>query len=333
MTFVPAMNDVSYLGHIELGTPKMEESLWFFTEMMGMAETAREGQSVYLRCWGDVDRTTLKLTESRDAGLLHTGWRTNGPDALERRVASLEASGRGIGWVEGDVGHGAAYRFTDPDEHLMEVYWDVERYQCSDADRSHYKNTPQRLSNRGAMVRRLDHLHVLCNDVPLNRGFMSEQLGFKLRENVVLDDGTELSSWNSVTPLVHDIAYSLDGAVGAKGRLHHAGWLLENREDILRAADIFSDNGIFLESGPSRHKISHQFFLYLYEPGGNRIELVTGGYLIFHPDWEPITWSEADRKHGQAWGLHLPPSFHSYGTPVVDADAYEHRDITVVGLT
>jgi catechol 2,3-dioxygenase len=326
------MQDVAYLGHIELGTPKMEESLRFFTELMGLTEVARDGRSVYLRCWGDFDRTTVKLTESDSAGLLHTGWRANGPHALERRVAALEASGRGLGWIEGDVGHGAAYRFTDPDDHLMEIYWDAEMYESSDEDRSNYKNTPQRLPNRGAMVRRLDHLHVLCNDVPRNRGFMADMLGFKLRENVVLDNGTEISSWISVTPLVHDIAYSLDGAVGAKGRLHHAGFLVENREDILRTADIFADYGVFIESGPSKHKISHQFFLYVYEPGGNRIEVVTGGYLIFQPDWKPVTWSEADRRDGQAWGLKLPPSFHSYGTPLIE-DASELRDIPVVGLT
>lgn len=324
------MNDVAHLGHIELGTPKLEESLWFFTEMMGMREVAREGQSVYLRAWGDHYRTTLKLTEHHEAGLLHTGWRTTSRAALERRAAALEESGRGVGWIDGELGHGPAYRFTDPDDHLMEVYWETERYEAVD-DPSYYKNTPQRLSNRGAMVRRLDHLHVLCNDVPKNRGFMADLLGFKLRENVVLDDGTELSSWISVTPLVHDIAYSLDGVVGAKGRLHHAGWLLENREDILRAADICADYGIFIESGPGKHKISHQYFMYVYEPGGNRIEFVTSGYLIFDPDWRPVTWSEEDRRDGQAWGLKLPRSFHEYGTPVVERPS-EKRPIPVLDL-
>jgi catechol 2,3-dioxygenase len=330
--FKPAMDDVAYLGHVELATPKMDESLWFFTELMGMTEVAREGDSVYLRCFRDVDRTTVKLTASDRAGVLHIGWRAKSPAALERRVASLEASGRGLGWTDGDVGHGPAYRFTDPDEHLMEVYWESERYEADEEHRSYYKNYPQKLPNRGAMAHRLDHLHILCNDVTGNRGFMAEQLGFLLRENVVLDDGVELSSWISVTPLVHDLAYSLDGAVGAKGRLHHAGFLMENREDVLRAADLFADYGIFIESGPSKHKITHQFFMYVYEPGGNRIELVTQGYLIFQPDWRPVTWSEEDRRQGQAWGLRLPDSFHSYGTPFIEPDAVQQRDIPVVGL-
>jgi catechol 2,3-dioxygenase len=128
----------------------------------------------------------------------------------------------------------------------------------------------------------------------------------------VLDDGTESNAWISVTPLVHDIAISLDGIASARARLHHVGFAVDNREDVLRAADICVDHEVFIESGPSKHKISQQFFLYVYEPGGNRIEIVAGGYLIFAPDWEPITWTRAERSNGQAWGLRLPRSFHTH---------------------
>ena len=329
--FTEPIHDVSHLGHIELGTPDLEASLWFFIEMMGMSEVHRDGQSVYLRAWGDAYRTTLKLTDHHEAGLLHTGWRAASPRGLAQRADALELDGAGRGWIDGDVGHGPAYQFEDPGGHLMELYWEAEAFRPSDGERSYYKNVPQRLTNRGAMVRRIDHLHVLCEDVPRNRGFMRDLLGFQLRENVVLADGTELSSWISVTPLVHDIAYSLDGVLDTRGRLHHAGFLLDNREDLLRAADIMADYGVFIESGPSKHKISHQYFLYVYEPGGNRIELVTSGYLILQPDWKPVTWTEEDRRDGQAWGLKLPPSFHVYGTPVVD-NPRRLREIPVLAI-
>lgn len=331
--FVEPIHDVSYLGHVELGTPKIEESIHFFVDLLGMREVAREGQSVYLRAWGDFDRTTLKLTDAKEAGLRHIGWRAGSPQGLERRVTALEAAGHAGEWIDGDVGHGPAYRFTDPEGHPMELYWETELYEAPPEDKSKLRNQAGRFPARGAAVRRLDHLHVLCNDVGLNRRFMGEQLGFRLRENVVIDDGTEVSSWISVTPLVHDMAISLDGIKGAKARLHHVGFLVENREDVLRGADIFADHGVFIETGPSKHKISHQFFVYVYEPGGNRIELVTGGYLIFQPDWKPVTWTQAERLEGQAWGLALPPTFHKYGTPVIDWDEneVEDRDIPVVG--
>jgi len=56
----------------------------------------------------------------------------------------------------------------------------------------------------------------------------------------------------------------------------------------------------------------------VYEPGGNRIELCNPcARLIFAPDWATISWSEAERAKGQAWGLATIPSFHTHGTPPV----------------
>ncbi|HEY4277209.1 MAG TPA: catechol 2,3-dioxygenase [Conexibacter sp.] len=323
------IRDVAQLGHIELNTPDPDRTVWFFKEVMGLHETHREGQSVHFRGYGEFEVSTLKVTEAPQAGIAHIGWRTWDDEALERRVAAVEATGLGTGWIDGDFGHGKAYRFTNPEGHVMELYYEAEKKGfLSDDDRSTLRNQSHRSPDRGIGARRLDHLHVLCNDVTMNREWMTDHLGFLMRENIVLDDGTESNSWNSVTPLVHDIAISLDGIAGARARLHHAGWAVDNREDVLRAADICMDNDIFIESGPSKHKISQQFFLYVYEPGGNRIEVVAGGYLIFAPDWEPVTWTQAERSHGQAWGLRLPRSFHVHGTPIVE-EPRELRDIPV----
>jgi catechol 2,3-dioxygenase len=322
------MHDVAHLGHVELLTPRPNESLWFFEKVLGLTVTDRVGQSIYLRAWGDYERATLKLTASRQAGLGHAAWRADSPAALERRVAVLQAAGCGSGWVDGDVGHGPAFQFTDPDGHRMELYYGAERYEAPADQRPALKNQPQRYSGVGAAVRRLDHLNVLCSNVTSNRSFMEETLGFRLREHIILDDGTEAGAWLSVTPQVHDIAYTLD-ATPAKGRLHHLAYWADNREDILRAADVFLENGIKIETGPSKHAITNGFFIYVYEPGGNRIEIFSGGYLIFAPDWQPIVWTQAERARGQAWGLRLPESFHKYGTPNVDLMATEIREIPV----
>jgi catechol 2,3-dioxygenase len=322
------IRDIAHLGHVELLTPKPEESLRFFRDVLGMEETTREGQSVFLRGWGDFERHTLKLTEAAHGGAGHTAWRAVSPEALERRAQALAASGQGRGWIAGDIGHGPAYQFTDPDGHLMEVYYEAEKYRAPDELRPALKNQPQRYTGRGVGVRRLDHINVLCEEVTPNRAFMTEQLGFLTREHVILDDGTEAGAWISVTPLVHDIAYTLD-ATRARGRLHHLAYWLDNREDILRAADIFLEHGIVIETGPSKHAVTHGFFLYCFEPGGNRIEVFSGGYLIFAPDWEPIVWTQAERAKGQAWGLRLPESFHSYGTPDVDVPKEEQRHVPV----
>ena len=48
---------------------------------------------------------------------------------------------------------------------------------------------------------------------------------------------------------------------GGKGRFHHVTYATNQREDILRAADIFLENDVFIETGPHKHAIQGTFFL------------------------------------------------------------------------
>jgi catechol 2,3-dioxygenase len=312
------IGDLAHIGHVELLTPRPQESLDFFLDTLGMEEEARDGASVYLRGWGDWQRTSLKLTESDRAGIGHMALRAQDPAALERRAAAIEATGLGRGWIDGDVGHGAAYRFVDPDGHLMELYYEAERYDPPPHLRPALKNQPQRYVGRGCAVKRVDHVNLLAADVSASRVFAQEQLGYRLYEQIILDDGSEAGAWLSLSIAAHELIYVAD-AYGARGRLHHVAFWVDTREEVLRAADVFLDHGVHIEAAPSKHAIAQGFFLYGYEPGGNRVEVTTGGYFVYDPDFQPIVWSEAERARGQAWGVQTVESFHTYGTPVVRA--------------
>ena len=324
------IRDVAHLGHVELLTPKPEESLWYFTDILGMERAHSEGQSVYLRGYGDYATTTLKLTEAKHAGVGHIAWRAASPQALERRARAIEETGLGMGWSNGDFGHGGCYRFRDPDGHLMEIYYDEQKYVAPEELRSALRNLPMKYPAHGVGVRRIDHLAVLCKDVAANREFMQRNLGARLHEQVVFENGTvEIGSWMSTTQMHHEIAYVVD-VKGMSGRLHHFSLWVDNREDVLRAADIFMENDIFIEAGPSMHNNSQGFYLYSYEPGGNRIEIYTSGFFIFAPDFEPVIWDEQTRGTGVYWGAALPDSFLNYATPTEqDDDTPAREDVPV----
>lgn len=310
--------DVAHLGHVELLTPKPEDSLRFFVDVLGMTESGRQGDSVYLRGWDDYERHCLKLTAARTGGMGHMAFRARSPQALARRVAALERSGLGIGWTEGDLGHGPAYRCHDPDGHVVEIYYETEWYAPPPELRPALKNQAQRFPARGVNVRRLDHLNCLAADIKANRLFFEEYLGFRLTEQIILDDGTEAAMWLTATNKSYDFAYSRESH-GHRGRFHHLTFALDSREEILRAADIFLEAGVHIETGPHKHAIQQTFFLYVYEPGGNRVEMANAGArLVLAPDWKPIVWTEAERKKGQAWGLKTIESFHTHGTPTID---------------
>ncbi len=307
--------DVAHLGHLEVLTPKADELLRFFVDVMGMTVSGRDGASVFLRGWDDYELYSLKLTDFKTSGLGHVAFRARSPQALERRVAALKGSGCEIGWTDGDLGHGPSYRFHDPDGHVIELYYETEWYEAPPELKPYLKNQAQKFPARGVNVRRLDHFNCLAADIRANRIFFEDYLGFRLTEQIVLDDGSEAGMWLTCTNKGYDFAYTRE-AHGVKGRFHHITFALDSREEILRAADIFKENGVFIETGPHKHAIQQTFFLYVYEPGGNRVEVANAGArLILAPDWKPIVWSEAERKLGQAWGLKTIESFHTHGTP------------------
>jgi catechol 2,3-dioxygenase len=308
--------DIARIGHAELLTDQPDRSLATFVDVLGMEIEARAGRSVFLRGYGDYLRYSLKLTEAATTGPGHVALRTRSPEALERRVEAIEHSGLAVGWVDGDVGHGPAFQFTDPDGHLMEVYYEAERYQPPEHLRPALKNQPQRNLGRGVSVKRLDHVNFLAADVAANREFAQRVLGYRLHEMVRMDDGRESGAWLSASTAAHELIYTED-AYGARGRLHHLAFWVDSREEVLRAADIFLDNGVEIEFAPSKHAIAQGFFLYGYEPAGNRIEVTTGGYFVFDPDFEPVVWTEEERARGQAWGVPTVGTFHTYGTPPV----------------
>lgn len=309
--------DVAHLGHVELLTNKFEESLDFFVNIYGLTESGRDENSVYLRAWDDYEFHSLKLTKSDSTGVGHIGYRASSQAALERRVKVIEEMGCGLGWVDGDMGHGRAYRFTDPDGHVFELYYDTVKYEAPAAEKPALKNIAQRYHGRGVAVRRLDHLNLLATDVEAIRDFMQKALGSRVTEQIMLDTGKLAGCWFTVNNKTYDIAYTKD-ATGTPGRFHHVTYALDQREDVLRAADIFLENDVFIETGPHKHAVQGTFFLYVYEPAGNRVEVCNAGArLILQPDWETVTWTETDRKKGQAWGLKTIESFHTHGTPPV----------------
>jgi catechol 2,3-dioxygenase len=312
------IRDIAHLAHVELLTPKAEESLSFFKDILGMQEVASKDRSVYLRCWGDYEQYSLKLTESPQAGVGHTAMRTMSPAALERRAKAIEAAGRGIGWTEGDIGHGKTYQYRGPDGHLMELYYESEPYQPPEHLRPALKNQPQRFTGHGVAVRHLDHVNFLSSHPEEDGDFAERVLGLRLTEQIRLNNGRRPGVWYSPNNKSYEIVYTLD-STGSRGRFHHMAFSVETNEGIWRAANLFVEHGVYIEFAPSKHAINQTYFVYVYEPGGNRIEICSGGYLVLAPDWKTITWTEEERAKGQAWGNQTVPTFHTYGTPIVDA--------------
>ncbi|WP_166982930.1 VOC family protein [Paramicrobacterium fandaimingii] len=309
--------DVAHIGSVELLTPSFEKSLWFFRDLLAMRVIEERGDSVFLRTWDEYELYTIKLTSSKASGVGRTTFRTTSADALARRVAEIEQLGLGDGWVDGEIGTGPTYMFHDPDGHSMGIYYESERYVAGDDDRPALKNQASAFPGRGVNARRLDHINYLGKDVEANGEFLKTALAMRESERIRLDSGGFAAWWFHFSLKSYDVVYSDDWTKHGN-RLHHIAFAADTREDILKAADIFLENGIHIESGPHKHAINQTFFLYVYEPGGNRIEFANAGArLLLDPDQPVVEWSETERKKGQAWGMKTISTFHTHGTPPV----------------
>lgn len=309
--------ELAHLAHVEIYTPKFEESIRFFHEILGMYITEIKDGSAFLRAYDDYEHHTLKLTPHYQSGMAHFAWRTRSLESLHTRVKAIEEKGLGIGWFDHECDYGKAYRFRYPDGHHCELYFDTHKYKPTEETKSALKNTNSKFPGKGMNVRRIDHLNLLAKDINAFKDFQFNTLGGRMTETIVFEGETK-GVWVSVNNKSYDLAITEDHS-GLSGRFHHLTYAVNSREEVLLAADIALENGIFIETGPHKHAIQQTFFLYLYEPGGNRIEIANPtARLILDPDYETIVWNREERMKGQAWGLKTVESFHTRGTPTVE---------------
>ena len=317
------VRDIAHVGPVELRTPTLDATTRFFVEVLGLHEVGRSGERVLLHTWDDYGRVSLVLVGGGTSGIGRTFLRASSPAALERRVAAIVAAGLAEGWTDDVEGQGLTFLFRDHDGHPMGIYWERDWFVPSEDLRPSLKNQASRFPGRGANVRRLDHVNFLSSHVADDVAVLESVLGGRRTEQIVADDGTPTAVWFSVTDKTYDLVTTRDWT-GSSGRLHHLAFATDTREDILRAADVCLDSGVYIETGPHKHAIQQTFFLYVLEPGGNRIELCNAGArLLLAPDWKVISWTSEERARGQAWGLKTIESFHTHGTPPVTEPARE----------
>jgi catechol 2,3-dioxygenase len=301
---------LAQLAHVELITRRLQESANFFVDVMGLTEVHRTEKSVYLRCWGDYYQYSLVLTQGDPVGLGHAAWRAVGADELNEAVARLEKAGARGKWIEKSYGHGRAYRFEDPGGHPIELLWEVDRYRSGGDLKSIYPERPQKPANHGIAPRQLDHVTIATRDVEAAGAWYRANLGFRFMAVAYMQENHKQAVFSTVTTneKSHDLGLGVDFS-NVPGRLHHLAFWVDTPDEHLRCADLLMESGTGIEYGPGRHGIGEQFYLYFREPGSNlRIEINTGGYRNYVPDWEPVKWGVEEGPNTMYRNIGMPDS-------------------------
>ncbi len=277
------------LSHVEIKVPDLELATAYYTEVLGLVETAREPDRVYLKCWDEQQHHSVVLTYSPAYGLAHMGWKVETPEDLDFYAARLEAAGIAVKRLEGDevgVGGGAVVRFETPSGHQMELIHGMEQV----GNLLPLTNPPPRpLGLVGIAPPRIDHVFITAEDVNGMTRFLQDVLDFHLTEQVIGDDGFQIATWLEVSHSSHDIAL----VTGSDGGLHHFAFWVDDWNEIRTASDVLAYHGVRIETNPTRHGATRGHCIYFFDPAGNRNEVFTGGYWA-DPDDPPVTWTEGE---------------------------------------
>jgi len=295
---------LSQLVSVEILTPKIDDTLWFFKEFFGLTEVGRKGRSVYLRGWQDWYAYSLKVTESDTSGIREIVWRAYSEEDLAQAVKIIDSYGLGLGWDEGEpeFGIGKGYRFLLPSGQIGRIVWEMKTWRATGDLRSRFKVRPARKTNKGMQVRYLDHVfvHAFSPESLAKTVELLKKLSYKVNE-IIKDGNVNLVYFMAVNGSSHDFAVGLDPS-GVPGRLNHLTYQSDYIDDILRAADLYAEYGLEIVAGPLRHTPTDTFSIYVKEPGGNTVEILHGGYINVVPDWDPIVWDVKEDDWIKFWG-------------------------------
>ncbi len=177
------------LSHVEIRVPDLELATAYYSEVVGLIETAREPERVFLKCWDEHQHHSVVLTYAPTHGLNSFGFKVT--DAADLDFYGIRLAGAGVGTQrigkgEWGPGHGEALRFTLPSGHQMELVYGMEQV----GNLLPKTNPPPRPMNLTGMAPpRIDHIFLTAEEVDTVTRFLSEVLGFRLTEQVKGDAG------------------------------------------------------------------------------------------------------------------------------------------------
>lgn len=277
------------LSHVEIRVPDLELATAYYTEVVGLFETARDSDRVYLKCWDEHQHHSVVLAHEQTYGLNSMAWKVRYREDLDTYAERLVATGIPVQWIDpqqAGPGHGTSIRFTMPSGHVMELIYGMDQV----GNLLPLVNPPPKPINLvGIAPPRLDHIFITCEDVGGTTRFLQEVLDFHLTEQVLGDDGFQVATWLERSHHSHDIAL----VTGQDRGLHHIAFWVDDWNAIRDAADVLAYHGVSIETNPTRHGATRGHCIYFFDPAGNRNEAFTGGYQV-DPEEPPVTWTEAE---------------------------------------
>lgn len=286
-----------HVGHVALQVRDLESTVGHATATLGLRESLRDGESVFLTA--NDKHHEMQLLGTGRAGLDHFGLEVEHSGELDELRDRLIAGGaRILSERPEEPGLTEALRCEGPGGVVFEIYVGMERRPLS-------IETVLR-----PFARKLGHINLLSDEKPELEHFILDLLGFRVSDRI-----GDAATWMRCDPDHHGIALARTMA-GTK--LHHYAFELESWSALGQYADHVARSGQRFVWGPGRHGPGFNQFTYLLDPDGAVVEAYSDLLRIYdEAAYLPIDWSKEPRALN-LWGPMLPDDWGEYGVPAIE---------------
>jgi catechol 2,3-dioxygenase len=303
--------NITRASHAVWSVRDLDASEAFYTQVLGLVVTAREGERLYLRGIEEVCHHSLVLVQRDGAATCdRIGLRVYTEDDLDMAKAWFSARGLACAFVE--VPHqGRTLQVNDPLGTAMEF--------CATMPLAPRQLT-QFHTHLGGCAQRFDHYQILLPDIEVASEFYIG-MGFRLSEYMVDASEKLMAIFVQRKGNPHDIAIMY----GRGPRIHHVAYTTVDVHTLIRACDVAGSLGFgrSVERGPQRHGPGHALFVYFRDPDGHRIELFNTHYLTLDIENKPARWDPSNMHRNLPWGLPAQRSWYEEATAFTDVDVRE----------
>jgi catechol 2,3-dioxygenase len=286
---------ITQVAYAELAVDDLDGSVGFHTDVVGMVELGRENNHVNLGC--GVDGRIDLVLQGGGTGVRLIGLEVESEDDLDRYADKLGR--RAIDHErlsDPRTGVAHAVRFAAPNGLAIELVL-TEPGPA-------YLNPGQATPGRaGIGPVDFDHITLKVPDPEATVEFLTSVLGFSVSDEMRPQPDLLAAAWTRAGQQHHDIAMFKGPA---EQTLHHYALRLESFEHLKSAADRLAAAGIRVETGPGRHSVGGNVYLFFWAPGGNRLEFSAEMPRVGKGDTK--VWTDLQAAFS-AWGGTPPATF------------------------
>ena len=294
---------IERVGSVTISVPDIDAALAFYRNKVGLVESERSDDSVYLTSNERHHELILRQGEGNGNALLSFNLQVS-DGALDAAVDRALAAGAVLLADSTHTGVAAAKTLRAPDGFTIELFSGMA---ARPTDVTLAENPPLHFS----------HFNLGTPDAKATSDFFIQAFGME-PSDWLGDPKAPFLTWLHC-PVLGANHHGVAILQSDETKLHHIAFDYGNVQQVVDRVDGYVDETHYLVWGMGRHGTGGSLFSYIEDPGDMLVELGTGMIRIgVDARWSgPKVWAMDDRRGVDAWGSGVPDAWLAKSTPLV----------------